>query len=424
RLHWIGVIGPVSATVSVVVLVIMGNQKRLAVPSTTAVVQVIQVESDSEDIQVSGQVAIYQPTGAAIAFSSNAGGLFYPDLTGLRGDKKTIVWTDFDKWEWENLEFSGGEVRCADIRFSMTARTPVRFSATFGPKGLTGSAEFGPLKPFRDAIVVASDNQFVAVRFDDNGNFHAQAADALAPNEFITSAILSDEQRRRQNVYRELFRREKTDLPQNLHQPMLLAWTDAVDVPLSLPDLDRESNSAIVVTPLLLQRPPPSQPVRIPAPFVTYRLIPDPGKPNAVGMTSAYSTRTRKWRKSMQATQAFLRFQIPRSIMPLQIERATMTLNIHSPSRLVKIVAFANGEATTLRSFESPSGTKQIVIQNASVLQLDDRGGFPIGILVERHPAELAAVSGQSVPTVSEFPDLEWHIESVSMELEGVAAEK
>ena len=101
-----------------------------------------------------------------------------------------------------------------------------------------------------------------------------------------------------------------------------------------------------------------------------------------------------------------------------------MTLNIHSPSRLVKIVAFANGEATTLRLFESPSGTKQIVIQDASVLQLDDRGGFPIGILVEEHPAELAVIPGQSSPTVSEFPDIEWQIESVSMELEGVAAEK
>lgn len=101
-----------------------------------------------------------------------------------------------------------------------------------------------------------------------------------------------------------------------------------------------------------------------------------------------------------------------------------MTLNIHSPSRLVKIVAFTNGKATTLRLFESPSGTKQIVIQDASVLQLDDRGRFPIGILVEEHPAELAAVSEQSPPTVLEFPDLEWHIESVSMELEAVAAEE
>ena len=101
-----------------------------------------------------------------------------------------------------------------------------------------------------------------------------------------------------------------------------------------------------------------------------------------------------------------------------------MTLNIHSPSRLVKIVAFTNGKATTLRLFESPSGTKQIVIQDASVLQLDDHGGFPIGILVEKHSAEREAVSGQSAPTVSEFPDLEWYIESVSMELEGVAAEK
>jgi hypothetical protein len=96
-----------------------------------------------------------------------------------------------------------------------------------------------------------------------------------------------------------------------------------------------------------------------------------------------HDNRTGQWLSGSQSrTLTWLRFTFPEVILPFEIESASLTLRISAPSRLVEIVGWSGEREVTLASHRSPMGVVTVEIDKADVLNLDDRDGLLLGIVV------------------------------------------
>ena len=83
--------------------------------------------------------------------------------------------------------------------------------------------------------------------------------------QFLAGAVLSDEQQRRQKLYREFLKPVQNERPDD--RPVLLAWARPVETHFRLAAEARETGTALLIVPLRLERPAPGTRVTIPAPL-------------------------------------------------------------------------------------------------------------------------------------------------------------
>src|SRR5205823_2062314 len=134
------------------VLVIIGVLNRHAIPETVATVEFVQAIPGSDDIRTRGAVVIYNPESRAAVIGTTHGGRLVPDMTGLEGTVKRVVWDDLDTWNWENLALGAGE---RHEPYVQSATLPERIEArgTFGPQGFSGSFSVPEFSAPGDAVV-------------------------------------------------------------------------------------------------------------------------------------------------------------------------------------------------------------------------------------------------------------------------------
>jgi hypothetical protein len=107
---------------------------------------------------------------------------------------------------------------------------------------------------------------------------------------------------------------------------------------------------------------------------------------------------------------AWLRFQVPESVLPIDLGEAVVTLSIRAPSRVVEILAMESEEPIVTKKLVHPIGTYRSVLKGRDSLRLDDGGGLLIGIRVgEDESAEVANIMDQAA----------WQVQSLQMEIRG-----
>ena len=196
-------IGPLGSIMTALVLVIIGAMPSQGVPNTLAVAQFVEAVPGSEDQKIQGLLAIYNRETSDATIGTVGGGIFQPDMSGLEGEIHRMVWTDLDTWHWENLTFPSG-VRFAPFQFFARSSKRIEARGRFGPDGLTGIVSSGSFENPGDAIIATPAKESFAVRLNAEGLFEVGPGDLLAPGQFITGQLLSDEQRRRQSIYRQM----------------------------------------------------------------------------------------------------------------------------------------------------------------------------------------------------------------------------
>ena len=117
----------------------------------------------------------------------------------------------------------------------------------------------------------------------------------------------------------------------------------------------------------------------IPSPFVQFRATKGP---NGEGTSALYDYRTGEWIASKLDSNTWLRFQVPREMQTVTLERARLTLDITAPSRTLQIVGSANGQNKTVFTKANPIGQIPVDITDPSLLEADETGGFHLGVLV------------------------------------------
>jgi hypothetical protein len=103
-----------------------------------------------------------------------------------------------------------------------------------------------------------------------------------------------------------------------------------------------------------------------------------------------------------------LRFQLPLSVLPLQVERARLVVQVRAPGRRFTVTGAA--DAAELLSVESPNDTLQVDLTQEALLRLDDQGGLTLRIKI----GELAAGG----PTMGGAP-ARWSIAALGLEVTG-----
>jgi hypothetical protein len=421
RMRWIG---PGWAITAAAVLTGMGSRSRQSVPETVVVAQLVEVAPDSEEVNVTGLIAVYRQDGSKSTVGMDRGGLLDPEFVAQPGTTRRMLWTDLDRWRWDGLEIPAG-VQQTQYRFSANVGAPLRVSGHFGPDGLSGTLATGPFREPADAVVTTSTGTAVAMRIGDGGTFVSGPDQSLPPGVFVSGGLLSDEQRRRQEVYRRLW--QTKDNRPLVERPTALVWTQPIDMGLHVSGdpgrmrrrrtmqggEQRRAGSALLSIPLQLERTPPATRVRIPAAFLPYRRILDP---DGRSLNPAYSNPQREWIERSGPCRTWLRVQIPEEVRPLDVDRATITLHFDGPSRRLDIAGFVNGKAVILATVEKPAGEVRIPITRADVLRLDSQGGLVLGIFVgEGEPAKTKI--GEATR-----PGAKWRIQYVFIDAQGTTA--
>jgi hypothetical protein len=361
RPELVGWLAPAAAVAAAGVFVVHSGVSRRAVPPTVASAAIAEAVAGTDEVVVTGLFAVYQPESGPAPLEARRGGVLDLDAEGLEGQTRTRVQTDTDAWHVEDLALPAG-VRTG--RFQYTARPgPVAAVARFGLGGVDGRLVAPGFGAPTDALALTPARRPVALRFGPDGSFAGGPDDAMPTGQFLADAALSDRQQRRQAVYRQLL---GDALPPHLDgRDLLFAWASE-DVPFTGRAGGRAVGTALLVAPLVFERTPPGTRVTVPAAFVAVRRS-DLGRVTTEGGGPV---------------EMPLRFVPPATVLPLDVERAVLRLQVRAPGRRVTVTGTADGRAVPLFAAESPAGPVRVEITNPRLLRPDADGGLHLTVAV------------------------------------------
>ncbi len=393
----VGWLAPVAAAVAAGLFVALGVATRRAVPPTAGAAAVVDVAPGTGEGAATGLFAVYRPDSGPTRLGGEHGGIVELDPAGLEGQTRRRVQTDLGAWHWEGLSLPAG-LRFGPFRAAVRTG-PVAAVARFGPDGVEGRLEAGRFRDPADAVLLAPAAEPVAVRFGEGGTFAAGPGDVLAPGEFLTGAVLTDRQQRRQEVYRKLL---ANPVPKHLEgRDLLLAWAAAADVPFSFGGESRTFGESLLVVPLAFERPAAGTRVTVPRGFVPCHSVVQ-GRPRPVTPEGTRPTDVR------------LRFDLPPSVRPLAVERATLLVRLRAPGRRVSLAGFADGARVPLQETESPVAPIRVEVADPRLLRPDADGGLEFGLSI----GERADASGATDVRRADTGDV-WRIEAIGLEVVG-----
>lgn len=458
RLELVVGVGVTGALLATVVLLLVGRAKRVAVPSTVALSQFIQIAPGQQHAVVNGWMQVYNPgvggkggDGTSRSFDpsnahfeATAGGLILPgNLDELGSRRVTMVWNDMDRWNWRNVTLPSGQSRSAAFEHTTPLDQPVRAVVTFDESGLVGRLESGDLGDIESLLIVTPAGH-LATTLDQQNTFRSSADSVLPSGQYFAAGVLDSLQQQRQGVYQRLLdprdpkedrekgrtgssaktkksagsdptgaksktgkatrrpssrqgvygKRTRTPYPR---QPMLLGWSKALPLGFELPATEQRLGAALVAIPLSFERPAHGTTVTVPTPLIPFESV------RGRGSLSPFDRLNRQWIPLTTGGTSRIIFTLPQVLNPLRLESATFNIEITALERNVTIRAAMPKGSVELRTLESPSGRFEVAVP--STVQPDADGRISIEIVV----SELA--SGQQGT---------WHIQDVSMQVTGV----
>lgn len=400
----LGWVGPLLSLAAAGLLVLLGAGSRRAVPSTVSRIQVVEISPGTRDVAASGILAMYNQGELRQPLGSRDGGIFWPDMEGLEGTTRRMIWTDLDRWHWDHLALPTG-IRLAPFRYHAVVAQPVVARARFGPDGLVGQLQAPAFASPTDALVATSAQRRMALNIRPDGSFTAGSPQVLAPNQYLTDVVLSDIQRQRQVMYRQLL--GDAARPVRFSSPLLFAWTAPLEMQFDLVPEARQLGDSVLAVPLEFEPSDAGARVLVPTTFLPYESVPLPG---LGGISSTYSNLEQKWLGPNHVeSRTLLRFQVPPVLQPIRCQTARLTIKIRAPSRPLEVQGLVDGRLQTLERRESPVGLVQFQLDRPDALAVDERGGLRLGIFVgppAKGGSDSIAVAG-------------WQIDEVQLEITG-----
>ncbi len=371
RLLWIG---PLAAIATSLVFLRVATTSRNSVPPTVAVWQSIDLEPGVATGRTRGLVSLYSPEISECKMGAVRGGVFIPDMAGMGGERRRMMWTDEGTWHWEALELPPG-IRTAPLEHTLHLDRPIGCRARFGPSGLTGSFGPAPFTGLADAVIAVPNQPLMAAKMGPGGSFTSGADDVLTPGDFLADTWLSDVQQRHADIYELVF--ERASDVDGRTRPTFHVWADPIDMGFAFSQ-SNQIGSALISIPLQIERSEQGSEVSVPAPFIACRGVTGP----AGERSGTYSSYRGEWGESKNATSQWLRFQVPDSVLPLELSRAVISLSIRAPSRSVEILGLSDGQPVVLRELTHPIGAYEVILDQPNLLQLDDQGGLSVAVRV------------------------------------------
>ena len=410
RLAWFV---PGMALVTSAVFLAIGSRNTDAVPSTVAIGQLVRVSDATNETHISAVTAIYRQGPGELDLTAASGALATIDTQEARGAIKRIVWDDDGRSRWENLQQPGGVVRTIESTRTVSHGARRLVHGTFNETGFQGNLTGIETDICEDAVIVSAPGLAAAVSLNLTGSFSVGTHDVLAIGQYIADGLLSDQQRRRQQLLRQLLASTVND-PFGA-KPSLLVWTPPLDMGVEFDASFEKVGSALMSIPLRIEPPATGSDVLIPASFI--RIESFVGR---YGSSSVFNPRTGKWIENAgKPTRTHLRCVIPEALGPLQIDQATVTIKINAPSRTLRIEGTVDGNPTVLHEQSNPNGVLRIVIARPDALELDAAGGFHLIIQVTETELQSQIRAGLATPEGRQFENSTWQIDYVRVDARG-----
>lgn len=408
RLEMLGVLSPVLALSVSGLLVWLGWQQRQSNPAAVASVQFVRAVPGTDDVRVEGAAVLFSPDPGMATIGSTRGGWLIPNMTGMEGTTRRMVWTDLDEWQWVNLPESAGLMQ-ATLQQSTTAPERLEARATFGPEGLTGRLHAPTAHEPSDAMLATRDGR-IGVELRDDGTFVARSNAVFTAEQFLAADLLSDEQHRRQRMLKHLLDDpQRRDYPA---EPQLLFWSKPWNLGFQFAQ-DRQSlGSALVAVPLKFMRPPTGTEVSLAAPLLSYRETLGPGDLGTIGL---WDYRKREWQPKSVPTTTWLRFQIPSVLLPVAIQRGRLVIRVAGPVVRLEVAGLRPNlqDIVPIKTWTDPVGTLSLELTDSEMLRVTADGGVMLRVSGGA-PNPLGQAT--SIPDADTKPSY-WHIESLALEL-------
>jgi hypothetical protein len=406
RLDRLALVAPAVTIICTIAMIVIGMRTVRSVQPTLASAQLIRVIPQTSEAQVTGLTAAYEHDTRDLSLGVFDGQIGPLDVES-GGTVKRVAWDDGDWSRWKNLKLVAGTVQLLTSVNTYCLPTNVRAVGRFGERGLEGHLERGPFEDLEDAFIAAPPASPVAVQWSDETEFVSGPEQVLARGQFMRETLLSDAQRQRQQLLRDLL--NPTDRVLFPRQPSLFFWSAPLEVDQELPEGMHEQQTALVCMPLQILRTSPQTKFVLPSSFLrvesTY---------GTAGRSSVYDSRYDTWMVNhTSGTDTRLRFVVPDQVRPCRLESASLTMKLNIPSRSLKILGFVDEEPVELKTWSNPSGVVRLEIDRSDVLDLDDQGGLPLGIVV----SETAGRSGTSAADRGRYDT--WTIEYVRLDVAG-----
>ncbi len=399
RMAWLV---PGAAVLASLPLVWVGARARHTVAPTVGQAQLIEVGEKDNAITASGLLAVYSPAPSDGPLGTRRGGVFELDESGLQGTTRRMVWTDLGQWHWENLHLPAG-VRTASFHRTAVLDQTVRATGTFSDTGFVGQVT-GPFSALTDAVIAVPGQPCMAVR-SDGAAVRAGPGDILARGQYVSGALLSDEQARRQEVYDQVLGVGERRFA-SIARPTLLGWSQPLDMGFHFPDGVEHVGAALWSIPLEIERPESGTTIVIPSSLITSRVAKGPGTD---GVSPLFEARSGQWIRSIAASRTWLKFQIPEPILPIDLQQVRLTIRITAPDRQVQLVRLVEGQIQELSSETNPIGRFEWTITPPSLPNVDESGAVLLGISV-----------GEAVDSEGSNKKAAWKIDFLSMEVRGL----
>ena len=392
---WLVWLVPSMAVTAAGILVFLGAQSRRAIPPTVAMVQLVDAAAGTNELIVDGLLAIYSQQQVTADYRSRRGGVFLPNFSDL-GQTRRVVWTGVDQWQWENVTLTAASVRMAPFRSVVRTDQPLKFIGSFDAQGFVGTFRGEGVERANDAVLVVPGGDKWRVRFQPNGSGTLGADDAVERDAYLSGGLVSERQRRRQSVYRQLFARaDDAGFPD---EPTLLVWTPAFETHFVFPPHVEQTGSALLAIPVELETPAAGSRVLVPGAFLRCRSVPGPGLRAA---SSLYNHRTASWITSRRASQVWLRFELPPSVRSLHIEQATIAWKVTAPGWHVRLSRLVDATSTLVAERTNRSEPFTLAIDRDELLDADPAGGIVIGL--EAEPVADQGMPEQRTPWKVDF---------------------
>ena len=413
RLELMGLAVPGLAIVSAGALLGAGFSSRSTIPASTAMVQLVEAVPGTDEIRTSGMAGVFAKESHAEDLSGTQGGWMTPEMAGLEGTARRMVWTDIDQWHWENLVAKPG-LRMVAFQTAGRLDQAMEAVAAFDARGIAGKMSLPAGLDPADAVIVTAQGR-MGVELGSDGEFTSAAGAVLRADQYLSALVLSDEQQRRRRVLSGML----SAAP--VREPALLVWTRPWEAGTSLMRGDRTVGSALVTMPLRWQRPPAGSPLTIPSPFLSVR---EAKGPDGMAPSGLYDHRHGQWMERTGATAGWLAFTVPEHLLPLIVDSATLTFKVRGPLGRLELSTVADDRRVSLKAWENPVGTLTHTIRDSKGLKLDARGRWLIRVDIGQSTngsntaKTLEAESLNYDPSEASDPTSYWQFEDVSLQLE------
>jgi hypothetical protein len=354
----LGVVAPTLALVASVPLVVAAALQRRDIPAMATALQLVQIDSTA-GAYLREAAAVYSSDSRSMELIGKGDGLAIPAPnieTGIR----SVTTDDFQSWRMTNSAWPAGTWRYN----SQLALPEACFTAHahLTKEGLSIELPQALPSPLEDIVVNMTTGAQSLGKYIDGKKRVLIDGDLPAEGErWTTDNIVSDEQRRRAEVYAKLFENiQDSQVPVRT----LCGWTELwPQAPQWNVDIERRG-TALVTMPIRLATPKAGSHIRIP-----YSLI----RIEHAAIKSASSIFKKDTGKFISEatleTDAEFAFILPPEAVPLEVESVSIDWDIKAPNRKVRLQCVCDDGPVELVSLNAPSIPWKSTIDNPRVLK-------------------------------------------------------